>query len=426
MSDITILRKLVFDGAKSKKIEINDVVLDRLNYELSVIEKLNVIEYFIIYSKIVEICNKQDLLRSYGRGSACGSLVNYCLDITKLNPLEHGLIFERFLIPLISTFVDIDIDIPSGYQEWVVEKLKIELPTHFIYFLATLPSTINESRKDLIINDVAYKKHACGVIITSDKKPDSIATYDDTDYYYSLDIKNDPLIDHSKFDILELEYLNKLDLIVKTIGNKYHPYNLPLNDKKVFDFFKKGDLSNIFQFNYTQSIFSKFRPDSINDLTIINAMFRPGPIANIPHLIHNKQNGYRNRFPSDIRVHNILDETYGLLVYQETLYRLLNEISGFSFSEADIFKRKLTKTKDPEEIAQLKTKFVLGCRANSSLNVKEIEQLAQLILGQILFSFQKSHSLSYSIIAYWGAYYKTHFEKEFESAFNLSEKYLQK
>ena len=422
MSEIDILSKLVFDGARSKNLEINDLTLDRLSLELSAIEKLNQIEYFLIYAKIIEICNAEGLLRSYGRGSASGSLVNYCLDITKINPLKYGLIFERFLNPLAAKFVDIDIDIPSGYQEWVVKKLKAELPTYFIYFLATLPSDINEKNIDLGINNRTYKKHACGVIITSDKRPDAelIATYENTEYYHSQDVKNDLLIEYSKFDILELDYLNKLDLIAKKIGPQYHPYNLPLDDKLVFEFFKKGDLSNIFQFKATslKKIFAEFMPDSIEDLCIIHAMFRPGSFNNIPHLIHNKQNGCRNWFPSDLRVQNILSETYGLLVYQETFIILLNEISGFTYSEAELFRRKLTWTKDHEEIAQLKTRFVIGCKENSSLKVEEIEQLAQLILGQIMLVFNKSHSLCYSIIAYWGAYYKTHFEKEFDAIFN--------
>ncbi len=371
MTKIASLRKLIFDGAKSKSLEIDDQTLDRLSYELAVIEKLNQIEYFLIYAKIIEICNGERLLRSYGRGSACGSLVNYCLDITKINPLKNGLFFERFLNPLVSTYVDIDIDIPAGCQEMVVEKLKAELPTHFIYYLATLPSAINQNRKDLIINNLAYKKHAWAVIITSDQRPDpdSVATFENTEYYYSQALKNDPLLDHSKYDILELNYLNKLDLIVSKIGQKYHPYNLPLNDKKVFELFKKGDLANVFQFESSslKRVFAEFIPNSIEDLCIINAMFRPGPMVNIPVLIHSKQKGYRNRFPSDLRVKKILNETYGLLIYQETSIQLLNEISGFSLSEADMIRRKLIKTKDQDEIAQIKTKFILGCKANSTL-----------------------------------------------------------
>ena len=132
MNDISSLSSLVYKGAGLKHLEINDMVLDRLNHELTIIEKLNLIDYFLIYSKIVGICNARNLLRSYGRSSSCGSLVNYCLDISKINPLMEGLIFERFLNPDISTFADIDIDIPVGHQETIIEQLRRELdkPAH--------------------------------------------------------------------------------------------------------------------------------------------------------------------------------------------------------------------------------------------------------------------------------------------------------
>ena len=166
--DINSLKNSVFVGAISKGLEMTDLVLDQLNYELSVIENLEIVEYFIIYSRIIEICNDEGLLRSYGRGSACSSLVNYCLDITKINPLEEGLIFERFLNPAISTMADIDIDVPLGSQKLIVEKLRSELSEYFIKFIAYHPSNQSNTYKHLLINDTEYKKHPCAVIISSD------------------------------------------------------------------------------------------------------------------------------------------------------------------------------------------------------------------------------------------------------------------
>ena len=422
MVKIADLRKLVFDGARSKKLEINDLTLDRLSFELSVIEKLSLPEYFIIYSKIVEICNKHGLLRSYGRGSACGSLVNYCLDITKINPLKEGLIFERFLNPLVSTFADIDIDIPKGCQKMVYEELKVELPAHIICFLATLPSNLSKDYKDLVFNNIVYKKHPCGVIILSDTKPISVGTIEGTEYYFIDDFKNDLFVNHSKYDILELDYLNRLELLVNMVGKKYHPYNLPIDDEEVFDFFKNGELTNIFQFSShsVEKIMSQFTPDSIYDLSMINAMFRPGPMGNIPHLINNKLYGYADNYPNDKRVQKILGETYGMLLYQETFIRLLNEIAGISLMQAEIMRKKLFRSNDKDEISKFKRKFVVGCKKNCSLNIEEITHLAQMMLYNVDCAFQKSHSLSYSIVAYWGAYYKTHFKKEFEEVFKVS------
>jgi DNA polymerase-3 subunit alpha len=418
------IRSLVFDGASLKQLEINDVVLDRLNYELSIIEKLNLIDYFLIYSKIVNICNSHIILRSYGRGSACGSLVNYCLDITKINPLLEGLIFERFLNPELAIPVDIDIDISCGHQKMILEQLKADLPNHFIYNLAFMPTTGGETYETVIINDVSYKKHPCAIIISPDKMSLPIGEYNDREYYYTNDYRNTKFLNNYKFDILELDYLNKIELIVKLIGDEYHPYKLPLTDKKVFGFFRTGDLSNIFQFSADslQEILHDFQPNSIYDLTIINAVFRPYAIDNIPSLIMNKRNGYLDPYKSDNRVNKILADTYGILVYQETFMHLLNVIAGFRYAEADKYRRILTKGKDDEKISEFRSKFKSGCRDNSSLNNKEILQLENMVLTKIPMAFNKSHSLCYTTISYWCAYYKVHFENEFDIVFSKQNK----
>lgn len=424
MDKIASLNSLVYKGAMSKQLEISDVVLDRLNNELAIIEKLNLIEYFIIYSEIIEICNTQNILRSFGRGSACGSLVNYCLDITKINPLQEGLIFERFLNPDISKYADIDIDIPFGYQEMIIGKLKFELPYHFIYNVAFLPTTGGETYETIIINEVSYKKHPCGIIISPNKIPLPIGEFNNIEYYYTNDYNDIRAIGNYKFDILEFDYLNKIELIVKLIGGEYHPYKLPITDKKVFDFFKHGDLCNIFQFNSNsmRKILYDFEPASIYDLAILNAMFRPRSIENIPSIVNNKRNGYVDLYQNDRRVGEILGETYGLLVYQETFMCLLNVIAGFSYTDADKFRRILFQNIKDEIVSEFRIKFKTGCRVNSSLNNNDIRQLESMILEQVPISFNKSHSLCYSTISYWGAYYKVKFEKEFDCVFNTQNK----
>lgn len=415
------LRKLVFDGIKKKELEIDDVFLDRLSYELSVIEYLNLAEYFHIYTKIIDICNSQGILRSYGRGSACGSLVNYCLDITKINPLKEGLIFERFLNPSIARFADIDIDIAKSSQKRIIEKLGEELPEYFVRKLAYLPPKTLTNYEKIFIGNTEFSLHPCAVLISLHGINLPVHDWGNESYYVSKDFSVDSqLLDPFKFDILELETLRKLDLIAKQIGPEHHPYTLPLNDLEVFDFFKNGDLTNIFQFSSPKMeiIMSKFRPDSTQDLAMLNAMYRPGPMDNVPNLIHNKSHGFEDFYPGDGRVNKLLQETYGLLVYQETFFRLLNEIAGFSYIEADLLRRRYFRKFTKDTIFQFKRKFTDGCKENSSLVGEEIEQLAQMIVSNLAYAFPKSHSLSYSIIAYWSAYYKTHFAKEFESIFN--------
>ena len=414
------LKKLVYKGARDKKLVITDTVLDRISYELYIIKKQGFTDYFILYSRIIEICNELNLLRSFGRGSASNSIVNYCLDITKLNPIEENLIFERFVLPQQQQLPDIDIDIPMGYQKNVIEKLKLKYPEYNVYFIA-FSSKEGTSFKDVLFNSITYKKHPCGIIITTEKPTNSTFLYEEQDYYLALDIANDPIC-ANKFDIIELEYLNRLQLIVDEIGIEYHPYKLSLNDKQVFDLFTSGDLENIFQFNAPslKQIFAEFKPNSISDLTTINATYRPGLQDYIPLIIRNKFNVVENFCPSDKRVTEILSETYGLLIYQETFLHLSKEIAGISFSAAEVWRKKIMRDKSNTEAINFRPIFANGCREHSALNEIEIESLINLITGMLRLTFQKAHSLSYSIVGYWGAYYKVHFRTQFDKAFSDS------
>ncbi|PKP35400.1 MAG: hypothetical protein CVU00_02665 [Bacteroidetes bacterium HGW-Bacteroidetes-17] len=205
-SSIQQLKEIVYKGASDKNLAITDIVLDRINFELLVIESLGFPDYFITYSRIIEMCNELNLLRSYGRGSAASSLVNYCLDITKINPLAGNFIFERFInsqqknLPDID--IDIDIDIVKGNQKKVVEKLKQKYPDYYTYFIAFSPQK-DTDYQDVVCNDVTCKKHPCGIIITTEKITNSVFLYEEQEYYFVTDILNDPLY-KSKSDIFEI------------------------------------------------------------------------------------------------------------------------------------------------------------------------------------------------------------------------------
>lgn len=282
------LKKLVYKGARDKKLVITDIVLDRISYELSIIEKQGFTDHFILYSRIIEICNKLNLIRSFGRGCSANSIINYCLDVTKINPIDENLIFERFISPQQKQLPDIDIDIPNGQQKNVIEKLKQKYPQYNTYFIAFSPPSETDY-EDIVYNNIIYKKHHCGIIITPQKLTSSTFLYKEQEFYLALDSANDQFY-YDKIDIIELEYLNRLQTIVNEIGEEYHPYRLPLNDKQVFKFITSGDIENIFQFNSSslKPIFSQFKPNSIHDLSIINAMFRPGFLNYIPIIIQKK------------------------------------------------------------------------------------------------------------------------------------------
>ena len=411
------LKKIVYNGARAKNLTITDTVLDRISYELAVIEQKGFTDYFIIYSRIIEVCNELKLIRSYGRGYAADSLINYCLDITKINPIDENLMFENFIHLQQKNLPDVQIDIPRGQQKNVVELLRKKYPIYSSYFIAFLPQEDTEY-DNIIYNNTIYKKHPCGIIITPDKLINSTFEYRNQDFYLRGDKANDPIF-NSKFDILELEYLNRLQLIVDEVGEKYHPYKLPLNDIGVLDFFATGDLDNIFQFDASshKRIFREFKPNSIYDLSIINALFRPGLLECISNINRSKQNNNKDFCMNDIRVSEILSETYGDLIYKETYLQLSKEIAGIDFVEADAWRQKMMRDKSKNESINFSAVFAKGCKEHSTLNEDEIATLSNLVKERAGSTFPKSHSLCYAIIGYWGAYYKTHFRSQFDKAF---------
>ncbi len=414
LNKIDILRRLVFDGAIFKKLLLEEKVLDRLDYELLVINSLNLSGYFILYSRIIQVCNELKLLLSPGRESSTGSLVNYCLDITKINPLEYGLIFERFINIKSNTLADIDIDIPQGSQLAVVNRLKEKYPQYNADFIAFNPERKTDYQ-DVVFNGSILKKHPCGIIITEGIKTHKTFSYKGLDYYYFLDNNHDDVF-KSKIDILELPYLNKIQQIVDIVGNKYHPYKIPLNDESVFKLISLGDNSNLFQLA-SPSLKSKlidFKVNDINDLAMINATFRPNSLSLLYDLVFYRRNFFTNKF-YNIDLNNILAETNGILIYQETFLEILNKIAGVSYVEADLWRYRLFKSND---FVRTFNDFIDTYDiAFNCLNNQDKTKLMEMIKNNYRSLFIKSHALSYAIIGYWGAFYKTHFYNEFHDIF---------
>ena len=285
------LKALVYEGAKKKNLPITDIVLDRISYELSVIDNLRLSFYFIIGFRIAEVCNELKLLRTYGKVSVAGSMVNYCLDITNINPLTENLIFERFLHPQQKHFPNIVIDIPRFQYKNITERLKQKYPELHVYFIAMLPNSDNAHYLDVVNNNFTYKKYPPGLLVQKEKLTNDVIHYEANEYYLVLDSKND-LYSSQKHNLWELEYLYKLQLIINEIGEEYHPYRLPLNDKAVFDFFADGDLDNVFQFDSAglRILLPQFKPSSIRALALMIAMYRPKVHTYIPQVIDAKFN----------------------------------------------------------------------------------------------------------------------------------------
>ncbi len=416
-NNYNLLKGLVFNGAKDKNLDSSDLVLDRINYELSIIESKGYEDYFILFSRIIAACNELNILRSYGRGSAANSIVNYCLDITKINPIHENLVFDRFIHQKHVDLPDIDIDIPKGCQKKVIQLLKQKYPEYNTYYIAYVPKE-DTNYVAVIYNNEKFKKYNFGLVISTDNISNQIFKFQDEEYCITRDISNDP-VSRNKIDLVEQECLNRLQLIVDEIGDDFHPYKLPLNDQKVFEYFTSGDLENVFQFGTIQmeAVLSQFAPNSIRDLSIVYAMYRPGLSEFLPTLIKNKVRRSEQFELSDNRVSKILNETYGVLVFQETFLHLTKEILDISFSDADLWRRKILHDRSNLQSKIFTKIFVTACRENTSLSENEIDLLTNSILLMWPRSFVKAHALSYSIMGYWCCYYKTYFREIFDDVF---------
>ena len=413
------LQNAVFLGAKQKFDTINDNILDRLNHELSIIDELNLSYYFLNYKAIVDICNEQGWLRTPGRGNATASLVNYCLDITKLNPIEHGLYFDRFINSSHFAGIGIDIDIPTGTRRLLIDLLAAKLTQYEIRQFVIPPSKFDEEKGRYSHNGKEFVRHPWGILITDFNHFDFETLEIENNRFFILNEYPKGLrqISPFKYDVIENDYLAVLQQISSRLNNSDQLYNIPTNDKATFNLLTAGKTENIFLFSDDElkPFLKAFHPSTILEMAIINAVYRPGLVDKIPKVIHNKKFGYDQSFSSDARVGQLLSETYGLLIFQETFIDIVIYIAGFKATEAEYYLRVLCGKRNLVEINNFKQLFLAGCESTSVLIPEEAEQLADLLLTDGPYTFQKSHAISYSTIGYWGAYYKTHFGKEFEN-----------
>lgn len=412
------LKDAVFKGAVSKNIQLTDNYLDRINYELTIINDNGFSDYFLLYSYIINICNELNILRSYGRNTALNSLVNYCLDITKLDPVEHNLIFERFMLASQKQLPDIDIDIPFGFQDLVITNFKAKFPEYFVYYIAFKPQ-YESSYDDVIYDGLLLKKHPWGVVFTNEIITENTFSVNGYDHYYVKNTSSDPFYT-KKVDLVGLGYLNKIQKIIDIIGDDYHPYKLPLYDPKVFKFLSTGDLENVFQVDKEQlpELLANFGTSSIQDLALIKALSHRSIAKYVPVSIAFTQNFIKFPLLSSSTINNVLSETQFLLVYQETFLQLCHIILDMDYDEAEKYRKAITKFNVlPENITLFKDTFKEKAIFANVLSENEVEQILEIIIATYFNALPKGHIFSYTIISYWGAYYKTYFSEIFSNVF---------
>jgi len=453
----------------------------RLARELAIIQQMKFSGYFLIVWDFIRYAREHDIPVGPGRGSAAGSLVSYALGITDLDPLQHELIFERFLNPERISLPDIDIDFCMNRRgeviNYVTAKYGRENVAQIITFgtmaakaaikdvgramdvpytdvdriAKMVPTTLNIKLEDAIRESPALQQaydsdpqirellntakklegmvrnagvHAAGVVISPRPLNELVPLYKtkNDEIVTAFDMVAIEKLGLLKMDFLGLTTLTILDdavkLIAQTRGERIALEGLLLDDQETYQkVFHKGLTSGVFQFESRgmRDVLRRYQPNSIEDLTALNALYRPGPIQGgmIDDFIDRKHG--RKKIEYELpELQEILQETLGVIVYQEQVMQIANRLAGYSLGEADLLRRAMGK-KIASEMAAQRERFVTGANQRG-YPPKKIEKIFDLMAQFAGYGFNKSHSAAYALLAYQTAYLKTRYPVEFMAA----------
>ena len=453
----------------------------RLAREIGIIQQMKFSGYFLIVWDFIRYAKERNIPVGPGRGSAAGSLVSYSMGITDLDPLQHELLFERFLNPERVSMPDIDIDFCMNRRgeviDYVTHKYGRENVAQIITFgtmaakaaikdvgramdipyadvdriAKMVPNQLNIKLEDALKESPAMQQayqsdaqvkqlldtakkleglvrnagvHAAGVVIAPRPLTELVPLYKtkNDEIVTAFDMVAIEKMGLLKMDFLGLTTLTILDdtakLIEQTHGQKMSLEAIPLEDQETYEkVFHKGLTSGVFQFEShgMRDVLRRYQPNSIEDLTALNALYRPGPIQGgmIDDFIERKHG--RRKIEYELpELKEILAETLGVIVYQEQVMQIANRLAGYSLGEADLLRRAMGKKK-PEEMAQQRERFVQGA-VQRGYPPKKIEKIFDLMAQFAGYGFNKSHSAAYALLAYHTAYLKTHYPVEFMAA----------
>ncbi len=477
LDDDTYLLELSKKGLKKRlNNEVPVAYQKRLMYELGVIKKMGFSNYFLVVYDFIKYAKQKNILVGPGRGSAAGSLVAYSLGITDIDPMKYDLLFERFLNPERITMPDIDTDFPDCYRDEVIKYVidrygekrvagiitfgtlgakqairdvsrTLNIPLYKVDAVCKLIPNITKDKLSVLYKNIPSLRamvesdpqlskmfkiadrlegfprhtsiHAAGIVMCDVDLDEIIPLVKNQDMYltgYSMEYLEE--LGLLKMDFLGLKNLTTIMNILNDIKDKEKIsvdfQKIPLNDEDAIEIFKTADTTGIFQFESSgmRQFLKKLQPTTFEDIFAAIALFRPGPAVNIDSYIRRKQ-GKEPISYLDPALKPILDNTYGILIYQEQIMQVANVLAGYSLGEADILRRAMSKKKvsllKNEEEKFIKQSVALGH------DPKTVKQIFQLILNFASYGFNRSHSVAYSLIAYKMAYLKAHFPKYFYS-----------
>lgn len=474
-TDVQYLREICEQGLKKRfGKNVTKEIRERMEYELSIIEKTGFSSYFLIVSDFITWAKNNKIVVGPGRGSAAGSLVAYLSNITNIDPLKYDLIFERFLNPERISMPDIDTDFADTRRdevlEYVAQKYGRDHVAQIITFgtmaaraairdvgrvmglpysycdrvakLIPMFSSLDDAVKAIpemqeVITDPDGKRlidiakrlegcarhastHACGVVVTPqpmDKYiPRQRSSQNENEVVTQYEMHGIEDLGLLKIDLLGLKNLtiieNTLEILKKARGIEIDIENIPLDDKKTFELLQRVETTGVFQLESSgmKRYLKQLVPTELEDIIVMVSLYRPGPMELIPDYI-NAKHGRQEVSYLDDRMKPILEKTYGIIVYQEQLMEIARKLAGFSYSEADVLRKAVGK-KIASLLDEQAEKMISGMIKNG-IKPNVAKQIWDYVLPFARYGFNRSHAACYAMIAYQTAYLKAHYPSEF-------------
>ena len=449
--------------------------IERIEYELSVIDSMGFNAYFLIVSDFVSFAKRADIPVGPGRGSGAGSLVAFCIGITDVDPMAFDLLFERFLNPERVSMPDFDIDFCYNRREEVIDYVKekygddkvaqivtfgtlaaraavrdvgraLGMPYNRVDAVAKLiPRELNVTIKSALEvkelrtlydtdNDVRRlldvskslegmprhaSTHAAGVVITEEPTYNYVPlSYSGTGVVTQFDMNTDAKLGLVKFDFLGLRYITVIhdaELEIRKIIPGFDITTVPLDDPETMRLLSEARTEGVFQLESggMKQVLSRLQPNTLEDIIACIALYRPGPMDSIDKFIERKHGREKTEYKIP-ELKEILDITYGCIVYQEQVMQICRRLAGYSYAHADIVRRAMSKKKADVMLAESEN-FIAGC-AQNGIPADAASEIFEEMVGFAKYAFNKSHATAYGVISYRTAYLKAHYSAQYFSA----------
>ena len=481
-------RKVCYDGFKERYENPPEEYLDRLEYEIGVISRMGYVNYYLIVWDFIRYAKEQGIPVGPGRGSGAASIVAYCMHITEVDPMKYALIFERFLNPERVSMPDFDTDFCQERRGEVIEYVMRKYGADHVAQIATfgtmaargairdvgralnfsyaetdvvaklVPTTlhitlkealeVSPKLKEMYDGDERVKKlidtamslegmprntstHAAGVVITAEpvcsyvplsRNDDTIVTQ-----YTMTTIEELGLLKMDFLGLRNLTVIRDAEMQIQKINPGFSMDTAPDDDDATFRMLREGKTQGVFQLESAgmTGVCVNMRAGSIEDITAIVALYRPGPMDSIPTFIENKLNRKKVTYKTPL-LEPILKVTYGCIVYQEQVIEIFRRLGGYTMGQADNIRRAISKKKMKVIEAERKVfvygdekQGIAGCIANGVS-----EAVGQSIYDEIVafanYAFNKAHAVCYAVVSYQTAYLKCHYPRQYMAALMTS------